>query len=107
MNQKVLFEIPIYSMSKKKFDKLWEKVTNKQYDSFIEHGHSEESARELTESLCYPKRLWEYNQIVGYIKISVTAKDVFFDVFCSLDRRYGDLHRYKPDEGEMNTKSHS
>ena len=37
-----------------------------------------DSGRELAT---YPYRLWDYNHIVGYIRISTEGRDIFFDVF--------------------------
>ena len=41
-----------------------------------------------TSSSSFPRCLWKYNQIVGYIKISVTKHEVWFDIYCSLDKIY-------------------
>ena len=44
MEQKTLFEIPIYAMSEKEFNKRWDKKKAKIYDMFISHGHTDKSA---------------------------------------------------------------
>ncbi len=83
-----LFELPVYTMSEEEFNKRWEKKKVELYNEFISHGHTEDSARQGVRHAFYPKWIWKYNQIIGYIKISVTADDVLFDLFCSMDQRY-------------------
>lgn len=39
----------------------------------------------------YPFRLWDYNHVVGYIRISIDGHDIIFDVFLPMphcDRYY-------------------
>ena len=88
MEKKTLFEIPIYSMSEKEFNKRWSKKKTEFYDMLVSHGHSDEDARYYTSASSFPRCLWKYNQIVGYIKISVTKHEVWFDIYCSLDKIY-------------------
>lgn len=88
MEQKTLFEIPIYSMSEKEFNKRWAKQKQNLYDTYISHGHSDEDTRYYVSKFSFPRCLWKYNQIIGYIKISVSKHDVWFDIYCSLDKTY-------------------
>ena len=37
MEKKTLFEIPIYAMSKKEFNKRWDKQKKTLYDTYISH----------------------------------------------------------------------
>ena len=86
MEKKTLFEIPIYSMSKKEFNRRWDKQKQKLHDTYVSHGHSEEDTQYYVSRFSFPRSLWEYNQIIGYIKISVSRHDVWFDIYCSLDK---------------------
>lgn len=88
MKQKTLFEIPIYAMSEKEFNKRWDKKKSNLYNMFVSHGQTEENAKLFVSDSCFPRCIWEYNQIIGYIKISVSRSDVWFDVYCSLDNIY-------------------
>lgn len=88
MEKKTLFEIPIYAMSKKEFTKRWDKQRKKMYNDFISFGHTDESARQGISLCCFPRSVWEYNQIIGFIKISVSRRDVWFDIYRSLDKIY-------------------
>ena len=84
MNEKTLFEIPIYAMSEKEFNKRWDKKKHKLMIS----GHSEEDAKELIRNIYFPRTLWKYNQIIGFIIIAATQQDIVFEIFCSMDRKY-------------------
>lgn len=88
MEQKTLFEIPIYSMSEKEFNKRWNNKKTNLYNTFINSGHTDDSAKSGISAMCFPHCLWRYNQIVGFIKISVSKHDVWFDIYRSLDKIY-------------------
>lgn len=95
MERKTLFEIPIYSMSEKEFNKRWKKRKDFLYDMFINGGHSEDNARLYVSDSCFPECVWKYNQIVGFIRISVSKHDVWFDIYRSLDDIYYAKSKYK------------
>ncbi len=88
MKLKTLFEIPIYSMSKNEFNKRWDKKKSILYKMCVDHGQTEENANSLVSNLYFPRYLWEYNQIIGYIKISVSRNDIWFNIYRSLDNIY-------------------
>lgn len=62
-----LFEIPIYALSKKK---LKEKVHQKE-EKLREKIKDEKTFQHIRESSILPFGSWEYNHVVGIIKISV------------------------------------
>ncbi|NCB51537.1 MAG: hypothetical protein EOM54_06620 [Clostridia bacterium] len=82
MSDKVLFEIPIYAYSEKVFNNRWKTKQEKMFK-----GMDEDIQRDFM-ALNYPRYVWKYNQIVGFIVISVNESDVLFDVYCSLDKKY-------------------
>jgi hypothetical protein len=88
MNEKTLFEIPIYSMSEVDFNERWNKKKSDLLNEFMSNGHTEESAKSDIKTLINPRCIWKYNQIIGFIKILVTRQDVLFDVYCSMDKTY-------------------
>lgn len=91
MEEKTLFEIPIYSMSEGKFNVRWRKKRKQLFDKFMSSGHTKESALQGVDHCYYPQWLWRYNQIIGYIKVSVTRLDVLLDLYCIMcDRLYVD-----------------
>lgn len=79
MEQYTIFEIPIYSMKEKEFSKRW--------DKFFEKIDNEES-RQLIENYYFPMNVWRYNQIIGYIVISISKNDIWFDWYQSLDENH-------------------
>lgn len=84
VNEKTLFEIPIYAMSEKEFNNRWDKKKSK----FMISGHTEKSAEMCIKSIYFPGTIWKYNQIVGFIIVSVTRQDVIFEIFCSMDKKF-------------------
>lgn len=91
MDGETLFEIPIYSMSEEKFKKRWAKKREQLYDEFINHGHTKECAMQIVSNYYNKQWQWRYNQIIGYIRISVTKLDVLLDLYCIIcDRLYVD-----------------
>lgn len=82
MEQKTLFEIPIYSMSEAEFNNRWD-ARNKKLSEFF---GEKVNARLLASN--HPENVWKYNQIIGYIVISVSKSDVWFDIYKSLDSKY-------------------
>ncbi len=73
-------------MSKSKFDEKWEKINDTRQLNFS--GFTGQTKKEYIYSLDYPRYIWKYNQIVGYIVISVSTHDVWFELFLSLDKRF-------------------
>lgn len=76
---KKLFDIPIYALSpgelshrvKQRIDKL------KEYAA----GTDPQTMDLIIDTETFPKRCWDYNHIVGYIRISATRQDVVLDLF--------------------------
>lgn len=77
MLQKVLFEIPIYTMDKEKFENKWRQKEQMYFENSV-YETFEEYKRETMISFC-PYNIWQYNQILGYIIISVSKNDVWFE----------------------------
>lgn len=88
MKEKTLFEIPIYSMSEIEFNNRWENIKNKHNSNFYSRNNSKEDTQNAFFNIYYPRNVWEYNQIIGYVKISVTQQDVNFKIYCTSDKRF-------------------
>ena len=82
MVQKILFEIPIYSMSEAEFKKRLDKRNKK-----IKEKFGEQVMKRLLASN-YPENVWKYNQIVGYVVVSVSKEDVNFEIHKSLCKKF-------------------
>ena len=76
MKNKTIFEIPIYSMSEKEFNKRWKKRKTFLYNLFISGGNTEEDSKLFVSDSCFPGCVWKYNQIIGFIRISVSKRCV-------------------------------
>lgn len=89
-NEKIICEIPIYSMPKKEFERRWDKWKDNCYEHSEQIGHSAEETEEVVDSIWvtqYPKNVWKYNQIVGFVEIAINPRDILFNVQKTLDKR--------------------
>ena len=76
---KKLFDIPIYALSP---DELSRRVKQK-IDNLKEYaaGTDQQTMNLIIDNETFPKRYWDYNHIVGYIRISATRQDIVLDLF--------------------------
>ena len=89
-NEKIICEIPIYSMPKKEFERRWDKWKDNLYERSEQMGHSAEETEEVVNSIMvtqYPRNVWKYNQIVGFVEIAINPRDISFNVQKTLDKR--------------------
>lgn len=86
-NEKIIYEIPIYSMPEKEFNQRWGKEKTSLIERSISMGKSAEKASEMIYNLYYPQYVWKYNQIVGFVEISISMKDVSLNIHRTLDKR--------------------
>lgn len=89
-NEKLIYQIPIYSMPKKEFEHRWDKWKNKWYKRSRQMGNSIEEADQVITNvmqLQYPRNVWEYNQIVGFVEIFINSTDIVFNIQKTLDTR--------------------
>jgi len=82
---KVICDIPIYGVSQDYYNAYWEK----QVGPYNTDGLTDDSVithyRRVRESILRTAA-WKYNQIVGYIRVSVGTQDVNFEEFFSFKR---------------------
>ena len=88
MEPKVIFEIPIYSMSEEKFYKKWETSNESSIKHFLELNDEIGDYERWLKRFNLPQSIWKYNQIVGYIQIIIKGKDIIFDLWLCKDKRY-------------------
>lgn len=77
---KKLYDIPIYAISPERLEKRVKEKSEK-IAFFASPKHNEQSLKELISSSVSPNNIWNYNHIIGYISISVSNADVWFDLF--------------------------
>lgn len=55
----------------------------------MEYGeNSEEWAKEIIHTCYYPQYVWKYNQIVGFVEIAVALRDISFNIYKTLDKKW-------------------
>lgn len=86
-DEKIIYEIPIYSMPEKEFNRRKDKQKEAQIAYSMSLGNSKERAREIYSILWHPEYLWKYNQIVGFLEIAIGPRDVSFNVQKTLDKK--------------------
>ena len=91
---KKLFEIPVYAFNRETLYKKQESFRQEFRKRYEEH-YSKENMGVVETLTTYPFRLWDYNHIVGYIRISVDRRDILFNVFLSTPQQKRYLWRSK------------
>ena len=82
MKQVIIFEVPIYSMK--------EDIFNNRQKNYFQNNFSNVN-KEIMESIkdvYSPMNVWKYNQIVGYITISISKNNIWFDLYSSLNKKF-------------------
>lgn len=82
MKQVKIFEIPIYSMKKETFDNRWKSYFKNNFNNL------DKEIMESIKDVYFPMNVWKYNQIVGYITISISKNDIWFDLYSSLNKKF-------------------
>ncbi|MGN0979219.1 MAG: hypothetical protein ACI4PT_02710 [Candidatus Avoscillospira sp.] len=76
---KKLFEIPVYALSPSKLNIRASKRISELKKLFSRSNPDEATVVIDHETL--PMRSWDYNHIIGYIRIAVSKTDILFEVF--------------------------
>lgn len=87
MNTKRIFEIPIYSSSEKSFNRKWSERIQKAVNKWVNSGWQSEKAKSIIADLAFPRNIWKYSQIIGYLVIDISKTDVWFDIYAPLSNR--------------------
>lgn len=80
-----LFEIPVYGLSKETLKHRVEARITELKKECESNNVPEAHQMMLIENQTYPMKIWEYNHIVGFIKVSANGHDVLFEVFMRYD----------------------
>lgn len=97
MTEKLVFEIPVYALSEKAYNRKLDIDRKKHKQSLMESGKTESEAEGIILSSPLRRPMWRYNQIVGYIAIWVTKQDVLFEVYCTHDKKIRTFSKVKHD----------
>jgi len=87
-NKIVLFEIPIYKLSENKYRDKWRTTLAKL--ATLYRNTEQERKKYISDmmSLKHPSNIWEYNQIIGYIKIYLWHSDMHFGLYLCNKKRF-------------------
>lgn len=82
MEETVILSLPIYSCSEKVFYNDYQKYLKRKASDAIriyaEFNKTEEEAIKATEHFYWKKRIWKYNQIIGYLQIFLLGNSLAF-----------------------------
>lgn len=81
MKTKVLFKIPVYSVSDEKHYNYWKKRNEDFENAGMLKGHSKEEIEDGKYFLLRPYCLWKYNKIIGYIEIHLSRSDIYAEIY--------------------------
>ena len=76
------FNIPIYSCKEKEFEqqyasKISDKINNAKREAYERYLSKNEG----------PKKLWLYNQIIGYLRVYYHDNDIYFELYLPKEKR--------------------
>ena len=82
MNDRVLISLPIYSCSEKAFEEDYEKYLRRKASDAIRiykrFNKTEEEAINSIRPFYWKKKIWKYNQIIGYLQIVAFGNSLAF-----------------------------
>ena len=82
MKETVIFSLPIYSCTEKVFYNDYQKYLKRKASDAIriyaEFNKTEDEAMKATERFYWKKRIWKYNQIIGYLQIFLLGNSLAF-----------------------------
>lgn len=81
-NMVKLFDIPIYAISPSKLKSRVCKHIIKLKNLFT--NLDTDMATHVIDIQTFPMRSWDYNHIIGYIRVTASKSDILFDVFLPL-----------------------
>ncbi len=86
MKEKLLFEIPIYSMNQNTFENKWEQFKQRNIENYLKINPELGDYEYRLKKIYFPQYVWKYNQIIGYIQIVIKNRDIIFELFITKDK---------------------
>lgn len=81
----VICEIPIYGTSQDKYNEYWHNKADEHVQHSLTISPNRTDINQLREVILR-NAIWKYNQIIGFIRISVGTQDINFEDFHSFKR---------------------
>ena len=101
MEETVIFSLPIYSCSEKVFYNDYQKYLKRKASDAIriyaEFNKTEDEAIKATERFYWKKRIWKYNQIIGYLQVYIFGNSVAFNRYLPEEKnimRFSNTKKY-------------
>lgn len=91
----LIYEIPIYAISKEKFTTKLLSAKNKIVNEFMKHGHTAKSCDDGLYYCFYPRSIWKYNCIVGYLSMEIGRNAISFKISKAIYQNYHCFSRTK------------
>lgn len=90
MKEMLLCDIPIYGISKEKFDKRLNKKRQDYYEWILGNNaeKDEEKCKEWSRNYIVPYAIWKYNQMVGFVEILIQNYGVKFNIYMTEEKRH-------------------
>ncbi|GAB6107837.1 hypothetical protein [Fusibacter bizertensis] len=88
MKSVLLYEIPIYSSTEEKYNQKLKKNIEKIVYECISNGWENEKISPVIKNQHEDFFIWKYNNIVGYINITINKSDIFLELYKSDCERY-------------------
>ena len=87
-NQVRIAEIPIYGADEGSFNAAWEKHIQRGVDEWVRCGWDKEEAEKEWRRIEFPRTIWKYSQIVGFLTVDLTATDILFEIYAPVGEGY-------------------
>lgn len=88
MKEKLIFDIPIYSMTKNDFSKKWDRYKERKKQNYININQALDDYEIWLDKFCFPQSVWQYNQIIGHIQIILNKDDIIFELWLTKDKNF-------------------
>ena len=88
MSSKRIFEIPIYPTCETAFYRKWTSFIENQSLEWLNGGWNIEDAQREIRSIYFPKTIWKYAQIIGYLTIDISKNEISFNVYLPLGKKH-------------------
>ena len=80
----IIIEIPIYCMTKERFDDKWKRYIAKKINDMPDT--SKEIASRVYQEGYLCEKLWKYNQIIGYLTIEYKNSSIWLNQYMTKDK---------------------
>ena len=88
MHEIKIAEIPIYGIDENSFNQKWENHIQKTVTEWVCSGWKKDEADTMYRRIVYPRSVWQYSQIIGFLTITLSTADISFEIYAPINERY-------------------